>query len=278
MQGASNTPSFGCVVVIGYFCATMLIDTHTHLYHDKFNYDRDDMMQRAIAAGIEWMLLPNIDVASIQPMKELAAAYPNNTRMMMGLHPCSVNANFEEDLKVIQNELFEGDYIAVGEFGIDLYWDKSFLEEQKEVFRRQVSWAKELQLPIVLHVRDAFQEVFDLLDELNSDDLRGVFHCFTGNEEEAKHIDNYGGFFYGIGGVLTYKRSGLDEVLKKLPAEKIILETDSPFLAPIPFRGKRNESSYVAHVAEKASEVLGLSTLELAQLTSSNAKRLFGMV
>jgi TatD DNase family protein len=252
-----------------------LIDTHTHLYHDQFEHDRDAMMRRAIAAGVQLMLLPNIDVASIGPMEQLVQAWPDHARAMMGLHPCSVGADFEVELKVIERALREGGYVAVGEFGIDLYWDKTFLEQQKAAFRRQIEWAKELDLPVVLHVREAFQEVFDLLDELNGDNLRGVFHCFTGTAEQAKHIDQYGGFFYGIGGVLTYKRAGLDEVLKALPREKVILETDSPYLAPMPYRGKRNESSYVLHVAERMSEVWSCTLTEVAETTTANAKHLF---
>lgn len=261
--------------VNGYFCGMFIIDTHTHLYHDQFEHDRDAMMRRAIAAGVQLMLLPNVDVASIGPMEQLAAAWPNHTRAMMGLHPCSVGADFEEELKVIERALREGDYIAVGEFGIDLYWDKTFIEEQRIAFRRQIGWAKELDLPVVLHVREAFPEVFELLDELNDDRLRGVFHCFTGTAEQAQHIDGYGGFLFGIGGVLTYKRAGLDEVLKELPRAKVILETDSPYLAPMPHRGKRNESAYVMHVAERMSEVWGCTLPEVAETTTANAKRLF---
>jgi TatD DNase family protein len=256
----------------------MYIDTHTHLYSDQFEGDRDAMMQRAIAQGVDLMLLPNIDVASIGPMKSLAGKWPNNTRMMMGLHPCHVDASFEDELRVIKTELFSGNYCAVGEFGIDLYWDKSFLAEQQAAFRTQVEWAKELDLPVVLHVRDAFQEVFDLLDELNDERLRGVFHCFTGGMDELRKVDAYGGFYFGIGGVLTYKRSGLDAVLPEIPLEKIILETDSPYLAPIPHRGKRNESAYVPHVAERMSEVLGISIKEVGTVTTANAKRLFRLV
>lgn len=255
----------------------MYIDTHTHLYSDRFEADRNDMIKRTLAAGVEQLLLPNIDVASIGPMKALAADWPQNIRMMMGLHPCHVDAAFEEELKVIQTELFSGDYIAVGEFGIDLYWEKAYLEQQKEAFRIQVDWAKELNLPVVLHVRDAFNEVFELLDELNDDGLRGVFHCFTGGVEEARKIDAYGGFCFGIGGVLTYKRSGLDLVLPEIPNEKLLLETDSPYLAPVPFRGKRNESSYIPHIAERMSEVLGLTTREVADLTTANARRVFNL-
>lgn len=255
----------------------MYIDTHTHLYSDRFDSDRDEMVKRTIAAGVELLLLPNIDVASIGPMKALAAAWPDHTRMMMGLHPCHVDAAFETELKVIENELFSGKYIAVGEFGIDLYWEKAYLEQQKEAFRIQVGWAKELGLPVVLHVRDAFAEVFELLDELNDNRLQGVFHCFTGGADEAKKINEYGGFYFGIGGVLTYKRSGLDAVLPNIPAEKLVLETDSPYLAPVPYRGKRNESSYIPHIAERMSEVLGTSALEVANLTTANARRLFNL-
>lgn len=253
----------------------MYIDTHTHLYSDRFESDRDEMIRRTIAAGVEQLLLPNIDVASIGPMKTLAEAWPNNIHMMMGLHPCHVDAAFEAELKIIETELFSGNYIAVGEFGIDLYWEKAYLEQQKEAFRIQVGWAKELELPIVLHVRDAFDEVFELLDELNDERLKGVFHCFTGGVEEARRVDAYGGFYFGIGGVLTYKRSGLDQVLTEIPKEKLLLETDSPYLAPVPFRGKRNESSYLPHIAERMSEVLEMTTREVAEQTTANARRLF---
>lgn len=256
----------------------MFIDTHTHLYHDHFESDRDAMMQRAVAAGVDMVVLPNIDVASIGPMKALHHTWPNHTRMMMGLHPCHVDAGFQEELKVIHHELSTGSYIAVGEFGIDLYWDKTFIEEQREAFRIQVGWAKSLNLPVVLHVREAFSEVFDLLDELNDDKLTGVFHCFTGGAEEAKRVNDYGGFMFGIGGVLTYPRSGLDELLPHLPTDKIILETDSPYLTPVPHRGKRNESAYVSFVAERMGEVLGISTAEVGAVTSENAQRLFRLV
>ncbi|WP_306642053.1 TatD family hydrolase [Sanyastnella coralliicola] len=254
-----------------------LIDTHTHLYSSQFDEDREEMVQRAFDAGVKQMLLPNIDLESIQGMKDLVAAHPDAMYPMMGLHPCSVKADFQEVLATLKAELENGEYIAVGEMGMDLYWDKTFLEEQKEAFRIQIEWAKEKGLPVVLHVRDAFDETLSLLDELNDDRLTGVFHCFTGTEEHAQHIDGYGGFYFGIGGVVTFKNGGVDKVLPSIDRSKIILETDSPYLAPKPHRGKRNESAYTQLVAQRSADVLEMSIDELAALTTTNAQRLFNI-
>lgn len=253
-----------------------MIDTHTHLYLEQFDEDREAVLDRAKARDVNTFLLPNIDVSSIGPLKEMVDNYPN-VKGMMGLHPCSVNKDFEAQLRVIETELRSGDYIAVGEMGIDLYWDKTFLKEQQEAFTIQVEWAKELNLPVVLHVRDAFTEVFELLDKLNDDKLRGVFHCFTGGEEEVKKIDAYGNFYYGIGGVVTFKKAGLDKILPLIPEEKLILETDSPYLAPTPHRGKRNESAYTAIVGQKVADVLERPLDAIAELTTANAKRMFAL-
>jgi TatD DNase family protein len=253
-----------------------MIDTHTHLYLEQFDEDREAVVDRAKARDVNTFLLPNIDVSSIGPLKEMVDNYPN-VKGMMGLHPCSVNKDFEAQLRVIETELRSGDYIAVGEMGIDLYWDKTFLKEQQEAFTIQVEWAKELNLPVVLHVRDAFTEVFELLDKLNDDKLRGVFHCFTGGEEEVKKIDAYGNFYYGIGGVVTFKKAGLDKILPLIPEEKLILETDSPYLAPTPHRGKRNESAYTAIVGQKVADVLERPLDAIAELTTANARRMFAL-
>jgi TatD DNase family protein len=254
-----------------------LIDTHTHLFGEAFEADRTEVIERAIAAGVEKMLLPNIDVDSIEPLYRLCDQFPKNCFPMMGLHPGSVDQHWERSLEEIRKNLFGRKNLAVGEIGMDLYWDKAFIEEQKEAFRRQVIWAKELSLPIVIHARDAFEEIFEIVDELNDADLKGVFHCFTGNAEQAQHIINYGGFYFGIGGVVTYKTSELPFVLQKIPLEKIVLETDSPYLPPVPFRGKRNESSYLLHIAEKLSEVYQIKLKDLAERTSSNAQNLFNL-
>lgn len=251
------------------------IDTHTHIYIDDFNDDREAVVRQAISMGVDTMLLPNIDVASIGQVNALTQQFPQNCLPMMGLHPGYVNADWKAALDVIEKELFSGDYIAVGEIGMDLYWDKTFVEEQKHVFAQQVKWAKELGLPIAIHAREAFDPIFDLLDELNDDQLTGVFHCFTGTLEQAEKVMAYGGFYFGIGGVVTYKNAGLDRVVAELPLDKLVLETDAPYLPPVPHRGKRNESSYLIHIAEKVAEVKQLTLKEIADTTTQNAKQLF---
>lgn len=252
-----------------------LIDTHTHLFSDQFDEDRGAIIQSAIDAGISKMLLPNIDLETIDAMHDLEKAYPSNCFAMMGMHPCSVTENWEKDKEVIKEHLFSRKYLALGEIGMDLHWDKSTLPYQQQAFKDQIEWAKELQIPIVIHVRDAFDEAFEIVDDLNDDRLTGVFHCFTGNLEQANHIIDYGGFKLGIGGVLTFKNSGLDKVVSELDIKDLILETDSPYLAPHPNRGKRNESSFMTYVASKLAEVKGLSIEEVAAITSANAIDLF---
>jgi len=252
-----------------------LIDTHTHLFTEQFNEDRDDIVKSAIEAGVSKMLLPNIDLASIEAMHQLEKDYPENCFAMMGMHPCSVTENWESELEVIKSHLFSRKYVAVGEIGMDLYWDKSSLPFQQKAFAQQIEWAKELGIPIVIHVRDAFDEAFEIVDELNDDRLSGVFHCFTGNIEQANHILNYGGFKLGLGGVLTFKNSGLDKTISEIDMRHLILETDSPYLAPHPNRGKRNETSFITYVASKLAEVKGISIEEVAKITSSNATELF---
>ena len=255
----------------------MYIDTHTHLYSDAFDEDRDQMIQRALDAGVKQLLMPNIDTSSIEVMHALEQKFPNVCLPMMGLHPCSVKENWEKELDQIEGKLFEGKYIAVGEIGIDLYWDQSFLKEQKFVFAKQIEWAKKLNLPIVIHARSSFQEIFEVMDQHYDESLRGVFHCFTGGLEELEKIRTYKGFYLGIGGVLTFKKSGLDEVLRSTKLEELLLETDSPYLAPTPHRGKRNESSYLPLVAEKLSDIFELSVHEIAKITSQNAKKCFNL-
>ena len=251
------------------------IDTHTHIYIDDFNDDREEVVREAIAFGVDTLLLPNIDVTSIGQVKSLTQQFPQNCIPMMGLHPGYVNADWKAALDVIEKELFSGNYIAVGEIGMDLYWDKTFVEEQKQVFAQQVKWAKELRLPIAIHAREAFDPIFYILDELNDDQLTGVFHCFTGTREQAEKVMSYGGFYFGIGGVITYKNAGLDRVVAELPLDKLVLETDAPYLPPVPHRGKRNESSYLIHIAEKVAEVKQLTLKEVADTTTQNAKQLF---
>ncbi len=253
----------------------MFVDTHTHLFVDQFNEDREEVVQRALDAGVEIMLLPNIDLDSISQMNMLASKFPENCFPMMGLHPGSVDENWKKKLQTIEKELFTNGYIAVGEIGIDLYWSKEFEEAQKEVFRQQVIWAKELQKPIVIHAREAFDEIFEIIDELNDDRLTGIFHCFTGTLDQANHVIGYGGFKMGLGGVLTYKKAGLDKVIENVEMKHLVLETDSPYLPPTPHRGKRNESSYLLHVAEKLADVHQVTLQQVAQMTTQNAQEIF---
>lgn len=255
----------------------MFVDTHTHLFSDAFDDDRTLIVEKAIAAGVEKLLLPNIDCDSIESMHRLAESYPSVCYPMMGLHPGSVKEDWKQQLAVIEKYLFENShkYIAVGEIGIDLYWDKTFIAEQIEVFKQQIQWAKELNLPIVIHVREAFDEVFSVLDDLHDDCLTGVFHCFTGNYEQAIKALSYNGFKLGVGGVLTYKKAELDQVLEKIELKHLVLETDSPYLPPVPHRGKRNESSYLLHIAEKLADVHGVTLKTIEKQTSENAFSLF---
>lgn len=253
----------------------MFVDTHTHLFVDAFNDDRSEIVQKAIDSGVEKMLLPNIDIDTIDAMNSLAKDFPNNCYPMMGLHPGSVKEDWQERMEIIRKHLFEGNYIAVGEIGMDLYWDKTFVNEQAEVFRMQVEWAKELRLPIVIHAREAFEPIFEILDEINDERLTGVFHCFTGTVEQANRAIQYGGFKLGIGGVLTYKKAELDKVLEQVDLKHLILETDSPYLPPVPYRGKRNESSYLLHVAEKLTDVYGVPLSQVETVTTENARELF---
>jgi TatD DNase family protein len=253
----------------------MLVDTHSHLYLPQFDEDRSEMLNRARAAGVEKILLPNIDLESIPGMHALCDAHPDFCLPMMGLHPCDVKEDFQSVLQQMRPLFDQRPYVAVGEIGIDLYWDKSTLAAQVEAFELQIAWAKELQLPIVIHARDAFDEIFEVMDRLHDEHLRGVFHCFTGTSDHARKIMSYRNFYMGIGGVLTYEKSGLDAVVKGIPMEFLMLETDSPFLSPKPYRGKRNESAYVKFVAEKLSDIKGLDLMTIGQITSDNANALF---
>ncbi len=257
----------------------MLIDSHTHLFSEKFTGHVDEVIQRAKDNGVERFVLPNIDLDSVESMLSLTKKYPNICYPTMGLHPCSVGKDFEEVLNVMKQSLFssEQSFCAIGEIGIDLYWDKTLVNEQVEAFKIQINWAKELGLPIIIHARDSFNEIFEVIDDLNSESLKGVFHCFTGSIEQAEKIINYGGFKIGIGGVLTFKKSGLDKVVKKIPVEHLMLETDSPYLAPTPHRGKVNESSYLTYVAHKLADVKQISIDTVSEITTKNAMDLFGL-
>ncbi len=251
-----------------------LIDTHTHIYLPELANDIEGIVMRANANGIDRFYLPNIDVASIPAVFNLVKKYPNQCYPMMGLHPCSVKENVEEELATILETAKKESIKAIGEIGIDLYWDKTFLKEQQMAFRKQIHLAKEMNLPIVIHCRDAFNEVYEILLEEKSENLKGIFHCFSGNLEQAKQIIALG-LYLGIGGVLTYKNSGLAEVIKEVNLANLVLETDSPYLSPVPFRGKPNESSYLIHIANKLAEVKHTSLEEVARITTYNAINIF---
>jgi TatD DNase family protein len=253
-----------------------MIDTHSHMYSEQFNGDRPEALLRAKAEGVEFILLPNIDEASMDALHSLSDV-EKSCLPMMGLHPCSVNDDLNKKLLLVENELFQGTrkYIAVGEIGIDLYWDRSHMEAQKEAFRIQISWAKKLGLPIVIHARDSMAEILEILDEEHSESLSGVFHCFSGNDTDARRILSYKSFMFGIGGVVTFKNSKLPHVLSGIPLNKILLETDAPYLAPVPFRGKRNESAYLSYVADKLSDIYECSIDIIKEKTTANAEKLF---
>ena len=251
-------------------------DTHTHLYSSQFDDDRTEMIERALEKGVSRLFLPNIDSEYITSMLELEKKYPENCFPMMGLHPCSVKENYKDELTIVKDWLNKRAFYAIGEIGIDLYWDKTTLAIQQDAFRTQINWAKERNLPFVIHCRDAFDEIFEIMDEMNDDTMRGIFHCFTGNLEQANHIINYGGFKLGIGGVVTFKNAGLDKVVEQIDIQHLVLETDSPYLAPTPYRGKRNESAYLYNVADKISDLHQISIEEVAKITTANSKEVFG--
>jgi len=254
------------------------IDTHSHLYSSQFDEDRTQSINEAISAGVSTILLPNISSKYTKGMLELCDEFPENCFAMIGLHPCDVNEdNIEAELLHVEQELAKGKYIAVGEIGLDLYWDKTKLEIQKKAFINQIELAKKHKLPIAIHVRDSFAEAIEIIEKLNDENLRGVFHCFTGTIDDAQRVINLGGFYLGIGGVLTFKNSGLDKTIVDIELENLILETDAPYLAPTPFRGKRNESKYIVNIAEKLAEVHQIDLEDVAKITTLNAKKLFGL-
>lgn len=247
-----------------------LIDSHTHLYVSSFNHDRDAMIHRALEAGVTRFYLPAIDSETTAAMLELEEKYPGVCFAMMGLHPCSVNENYKAELELVETWLSKRPFAAVGEIGLDFYWDKTFTEQQFEVFRIQIEWALQYNLPINIHTRNAMQDTINVVKEYKGRGLKGIFHCFTGSYESAKQIIDTG-FLLGIGGVVTYKNAGLAEALVKIPVEHLVLETDAPYLTPVPFRGKRNESSYLKYVVEKLADVYALSTERIGEITSVNA-------
>lgn len=252
----------------------LLVDTHTHLYSSEFDSDRDEMIQNAISKGVSKLFIPSIDSSYTHKMYDLEAQYPENIFLMMGLHPCYVKENYLEELKHVETELAKRKFAAIGEIGIDLYWDKTTLDIQKKAFQFQIQLAKKHKLPINIHGRDAFDEIFEVLELEKSDDLFGIFHCFSGNHKQALQAISYN-MKLGIGGVVTFKNGKIDQFLNQIDIENIVLETDSPYLAPAPFRGKRNESAYVTLVAKKLSEIYNIPIEEVARITTKNALSIF---
>ena len=254
----------------------MLTDTHTHLYSDSFDEDRNEMMQRAIDKGVKRFFIPAIDSGYIPSMYALEKEFPNHVFLMMGLHPTSVKENYLEELAIVEEQFQNRSFYAVGEIGIDLYWDTSTLEIQKIAFQKQIQLAKKYKLPIVIHCRNAFDEVFEVLETEKGDGLFGIFHCFTGTHEQAQKAISYN-MKLGIGGVVTFKNGKIDTFLNSIDLKHIVLETDSPYLSPVPFRGKRNESSYLSYICKKVSEIYNVSEEQVAQITTENSKEIFGV-
>lgn len=253
-----------------------LIDTHAHLYVDVFDSDLDQVIKSAKSFHINRVLLPNIDNHSIPALIRIWKEYPDFFIPMMGLHPCSVEDNYKEVLAIIEQTLSKYAFSCIGEIGLDYYWDTTKMKEQQEAFRMQIAWAKEKQIPIAVHCREAFNDVLQILEEEQNGNLKGVLHCFTGNLEQAQRLIDLG-FYLGVGGVITYKNGGLDKTLLNIDMKHLVLETDAPYLSPVPFRGKRNESAYLIYIAEKLAEVKGLSLSEVGRITTENAEKLFGL-
>ena len=254
----------------------ILTDTHTHLYSEAFENDREEVIQRALSLGIERFFIPAIDSSYTQAMLDLENAHPQSMFLMTGLHPTSVKANYKEELNHVEYMLSQRSFYAIGEIGIDLYWDATFFSEQRAAFKHQISLAKKHNLPIVIHCRNSFEEIFEVLEEEKGEDLRGIFHCFTGSLRDAKKAIGYN-MKLGIGGVVTFKNGKIDTFLDQISLSDIVLETDSPYLAPVPYRGKRNESSYLIQVLEKLSDIYGISKDEIAEVTTANSKSVFGI-
>ena len=253
----------------------MFVDTHSHIYSEEFSSDRNEVIVNALKSGVNTIILPNIDSSTIKPMLDLADSGPNMFIPLIGLHPTSVKEDFKKELEIMEYWLNKRNFLGIGEIGIDLYWDKTFINEQTEAFRIQIGWAKKAGIPIVIHVRDSFPEVFEVIEKEKDESLRGVFHSFTGNLEQADKVIELG-FKIGVGGIVTFRNSGMDEVVKQISLQHIVIETDSPWLAPVPYRGKRNESAHVALIADKIASLHEISLEEVGRITTHNAKQLFG--
>lgn len=252
-----------------------MIDSHSHIYSEEFDEDRIEVIERAKSCGISKIILPNIDSQSLHRMLNLEAEYPNFCYATIGLHPTSVNENYISELEIVKNELERRSYIAIGEIGIDLYWDRTFLKEQVIAFRQQLNWALDYKIPVIIHVRDSFDETMTVLQEFAGKGLAGVFHSFTGSVDDAEKIKGFGGFYLGINGILTFKNSGLGKTVEQIGLENLILETDAPYLTPTPYRGKRNESAYLELICNKMAEIFNKEVAEIVEVTSKNVKNLF---
>ena len=254
-----------------------MVDTHAHLYDEQFDGDRDAVMVRAVECGVERMLLPNIDAQTVQPMLELCRQYPGRCFPMLGLHPTSVGEDFEQQLDIIGSYLDKTEIVAIGETGVDLYWDKQYIDRQLEAFRIQIGWAKKYGLPLSIHCRKSYNEIIALLKKEQDGSLTGVFHCFPGNVRQAEEVTGLG-FMLGIGGVVTYKNAEMADVVQHTAIEHILTETDAPYLPPVPFRGKRNESAYTYNIIQKIAELKSMPIPEVVEATSANAERIFSKI
>lgn len=255
----------------------MLIDSHCHIYDEKFTEDIDAVIKNAQANGVERIFMPNCDSSTIEAMIKCEDSYPGICLSMMGLHPCYVKENYEEELKIVEHWLGQRPFLAIGEIGLDFYWDKTFVKEQEAALRQQIEWALKFQVPIVLHTRESIDETIAIVSDYIAKGLKGVFHCFSGDAAQAKIITEELDFYIGIGGVVTFKNSGVKEAIKDISPDKIMLETDAPYLAPTPYRGKRNEPAYIRNIAEFLAETLDIPAMELAKITSANCDRFFDL-
>ena len=253
----------------------MYVDTHSHIYSEEFSSDRSEVIVNALKSGVSKIILPNIDSSTIKPLLDLTVSNPGLFIPLIGLHPTSVKEDFHKELEIIEYWLNKRKFSGIGEIGIDLYWDKTFINEQIEAFQIQIGWAKRAGIPVVIHVRDSFPEVIEVIEQEKEESLRGVFHSFTGTADQAAHVIELG-FKIGVGGIVTFKNSGLDEVVQQIDLQHILLETDSPWLAPVPHRGRRNESAYITSIATKVALLHNISTEEVGRVTTQNAKQLFG--
>lgn len=254
----------------------ILTDTHTHLYSKEFDSDRANLIQKAIDSGITRLFMPNVDSESIPGMFQVEKQFPNNCFAMMGLHPCSVGPRYQQELQVVEYWLNKRKFVAIGEIGIDLYWDKTFFEQQQDAFRMQIKLAKKYNLPYVIHSRNSFDEVFEIVSEFKENKIKAIFHCFSGNIEQAEKVIALENFKLGIGGVVTFKNSGLDKVVEAINLKHLVLETDAPYLAPMPYRGKTNHPEYLLLIAKKIAEIKNISLEEVVEVTTQNSKDVFG--